>query len=363
MDFIVFLKRIDWVIVVVAIILVLLGLMSIYSLTQGKASYIQFKKQVVFLIVSLAVMGIIAYIDFRILNHTQIIFSFYATSVLLLFAVLFLGSDVRGVARWFRIGPVSFGPVELAKIISVFVLAKYFSMRHIEIARMRHILVSGFYIAIPSMLLLLQPDLGSILVFILVWIGVMLAAGIKIKHLFVLMLLGVILFSLGWVFIFKDYQKERITTFINPEKDPLGSSYNITQSIIAVGSGGMFGKGFGMGSQSQLGFLPESTTDFIFAAVTEETGFVGGAFVFLLFGILLWRLFRITIEAQNNFGRLLVVGVALVFMSQIFINTGMTMGLFPVAGIPLPFVSYGGSALVASFLMLGVVQSVKVHGF
>lgn len=361
MGFIVFLKRIDWILVVVAMLLVLIGLMSIYSLTQGESSYVQFKKQVIFLAVSLAIMGIIAYIDFRIFNHTQIIFSFYAVSVLLLFAVLFLGSDVRGVSRWFRIGPVSFGPVELAKIASVFVLAKYFSMRHIEIARMRHILVSGLYIAIPSMLLLLQPDLGSILVFIVVWVGVMLTAGIKIKHLFILMLLGIMVFSLGWAFVFKDYQKERIVTFIDPERDPLGSSYNITQSIIAVGSGGLWGKGFGMGSQSQLGFLPESTTDFIFAAITEEVGFAGGAFVFLLFGILLWRLFRISLEAQNNFGRLLIIGIAIVFISQIFINTGMTMGLFPVAGIPLPFLSYGGSALVVSFLMLGVAQSVKVH--
>ncbi len=361
MDLTLFLKRIDWVLLTAAFFLVVMGLMSIYSITESESSYTQFKKQLLFLFVSLTVVGFIAYFDFRILNHTQIIFFLYLGSIVLLAAVLFFGSDVRGVSRWFRFGPFSFEPVEIAKVAVVLILAKYFSMRHIEIARVRHVFISGLYVALPSFLLLLQPDLGSILIFIAIWVGVMLVAGINIRHLALLCLIGILTFSLGWTFMFKDYQKERISTFLNPERDPLGSSYNITQSMIAVGSGGLWGKGLGMGTQSQLGFLPEATTDFIFAAISEEMGLIGGIFIFFLYGLLFWRFFKISLDAQNNFGRFLLIGISTVFISQIFINIGMTMGIFPVAGIPLPLVSYGGSALLTAFLMLGLVESIKVH--
>ncbi len=356
-----FLRKIDWILVASALLLSGMGLVGIYSITHGSDTFILFNKQAFFLIISLLLVGVVSYLDFRVLNHSQIIFFLYAVTIGMLLLVLFVGSDIRGVSRWFRIGPVSFEPVEIAKITLILLLAKYFSMRHIEIARIKHVFVSGAYVAIPSFLLLLQPDLGSILILIVVWLGIMLIAGIKTSHLALLLLVGVLVVALGWAFVFKDYQKERIITFLNPERDPLGSSYNLTQSIIAVGSGGVLGKGIGMGTQVQSGFLPESTTDFIYAAITEEMGLAGGAFILFLFGVIFLRLFYISLDAGNNFGRFILAGISAMFIAQIFITIGMTMGMFPVAGIPLPFVSYGGSALLTSFLALGIIQSIKVH--
>ena len=356
-----FFRKIDGILLTASILSVAVGLFSIYSITQGGPLQVKLTKQFIFLLIGMIGMGAVAYLDFRVLNHTQIIFFLYAVSNVLLAAVFFWGTEIRGVSQWFRIGPLSFQPVEFAKITSILILAKYFSMRHIEIARFRHILVSGFYIALPVVLLLLQPDLGSISIFIILWAGTMIIAGIRIRHLAMLTGAGIVIAVLAWTLVLKDYQKDRIFTFLNPTRDPLGSSYNVSQSMIAIGSGGIWGKGLGMGTQSQAGFLPESTTDFIFASLTEEMGLVGGLFLFFLFGIFFWRLFRISTGAQNNFGRFIVVGVSLVFISEIFINIGMTMGLFPVTGIPLPFVSYGGSALITSFVMLGLCQSINIY--
>lgn len=356
-----FFKKIDGLLFIVSVVMAAVGLLALYSITQGKPSHAEFIKQLIFFAIGTMGMGAVAYLDFRVLNHTQIIFFLYVISSILLAAVFFFGTEIRGVSQWFRIGPVSYQPVEFAKITSILFLAKYFSMRHIEIARLRHIFVSGLYMLFPVALLLLQPDLGSIAIFIILWVGTMIIAGIRIKHLALLTGMGILIAVLAWTFILKDYQKDRILTFLNPVRDPLGSSYNISQSMIAIGSGGIWGKGLGMGTQSQEGFLPESTTDFIFAAIAEELGLVGALFLLFLFGIFFWRLFHISTEAQNNFGRFIVVGISLVFISEIFINIGMTMGLFPVTGIPLPLVSYGGSALITSFIMLGLVQSIATY--
>ncbi len=213
----------------------------------------------------------------------------------------------------------------------------------------------------PATLIIFQPDFGSALIIILIWIGMLVILGIKRSHLAFFLSSGIGLFVLSWLLFFKDYQKERILTFINPQLDPLGSGYHITQSIIAIGSGGFYGKGLGQGSQSQLLFLPEAQTDFIFAAIGEELGFIGIIFLIILFGILFQRLLVIFQEANDNFGKMLALGIIIMLISEITINIGMNMGLVPITGIPLPLVSYGGSSLIATLASIGILQSIKIR--
>ena len=234
-------------------------------------------------------------------------------------------------------------------------------MRHVEMYRFRHIVVSGLYVAVPATLVLFQPELGSLLVMVSIWLGIMLVAGIRARHLIVLTLLGVLLLSFAWIFALEDYQKGRVLTFFNPQRDPYGQGYNVTQSLIAVGSGGIFGQGVGQGVQAQFGFLPEKQTDFIFAALVEELGVLGAAFLIILFAVLIWRIGLVAKRAQNNFARLAAVGFAIMIFSQATINIGMNLGLFPVTGIPLPLVSYGGSSIIMLFITLGFLQSIQMR--
>jgi rod shape determining protein RodA len=268
---------------------------------------------------------------------------------------------MRGAESWYRLGPITFEPVELAKIILIILLAKYFSMRHIEIYRIRHIVVSGLYMFLPSALVFIQPDIGSVMILLATWFGVMIISGIKIKHIFVLLILGVVFIAVSWSFALQDYQKERLLSFINSEVDPRGSGYNVAQSVIAIGSGGFLGKGLGEGTQTQLGFLPEAQTDFIYAAIVEEMGLLGGILLLACFVFLLRRIMAISRSAQNNFARLVAAGFSVMIVSQIFVNIGMNLGILPITGLPLPFVSYGGSSMISLFTMLGVLQSIKVN--
>lgn len=225
--------------------------------------------------------------------------------------------------------------------------------------RITHILLSGFYIALPSFLIFLQPNLGSALVLGLLWIGILLISGIKLRHFFVLVLCGVILFALGWNYFLKDYQKDRILSFLNPEADPLGMSWSQNQAKIAIGSGGLFGQGFGKGSQTQYSFLPEPQTDFIFAVIAEEWGLLGVIVVFSLFLIIIWRIIRIGSLSPSNFPRFFSIGFLIIIISQAFIHIGMNLGILPIIGVPLPFVSYGGSSLVSVLAGLGILQNIK----
>ncbi len=215
---------------------------------------------------------------------------------------------------------------------------------------------------IPIGITLVQPDLGSAIIMFFVWIGMLIAIGLNRPQLFVLAVLLLIVGSVGWVFVLKPYQKNRIITFLDPAHDPLGSSYNLNQAKIAIGSGGWWGKGLGHGSQSQLNFLPEKHTDFIFAVLAEEWGFFGVAFICALFLFILWRVINICLTASNNFFRLIAAGYALLILIQVFINVGMNLGIMPITGISLPFLSYGGSGLLFNFLALGLLQNIIVQG-
>jgi len=240
----------------------------------------------------------------------------------------------------------------------IIILAKYFSTRHIEMYRIRHILLSGFYVFLPAALTFLQPDLGSVLILVALWLGVLIVSGIGIRHFLILFFCGILILILAWGFLLKDYQKARIMSFVEPT-DPLGVSWSQNQAKIAIGSGGILGQGFTMGSQTQYGFLPEPQTDFIFAAIAEEFGLIGVSVLFMLFLILIWRIFKIMLLSRSNFSRLFTVGLAIVFISQIFIHIGMNLGIFPIVGISLPLVSYGGSGLITLLAGLGILQSIR----
>ncbi len=357
------LKKFDWLLMGSVMALCAISLLELWSIDVGALASGQgssfFIKQGIFLLAGLVVLFFLAFLDAQIYrNYSLFLLVLYFFSLILLAVVLLLNHKIRGMAGWFRFGDLNFAPVELAKFTIILILAKYFSRRHVEVYRIRHIIISGLYAGLPILFVLLQPDLGSALVLVAIWLGMILLSGMKQRHLAVVLLAGVIISFLAWSFAFKSYQKERILTFLNPAKDPLGYSYNLIQSKIAIGSGGFWGKGLGHGSQGQLNFLPEKHTDFIFSVFAEEWGFFGVSFLFILYSLFFWRLMKIIMAVGNNFFRLFVAGYAIMIFAQITINVGMCLGLMPITGITLSFMSYGGSNLLINLMILGVVQNI-----
>jgi len=351
-----FLKRIDFTIIFCILPIMIAGILTMSSLT-NKDNFlfdIFFLKQTLFILLSLSIFILISFLDYRFFRDSYVVLSFYGFSLLLLILLIPFGHTVHGTRAWFDFIIVSFEPTDLMKLSLIILLAKYFSKRHLEIANYKHILISFLYMFIPALLIMKQPDFGSAIVLLTIWLGLVFVSGISKKHLLVLGGLGLLIFILLWNFYFKEYQKVRVLTFINPNYDLQGGGYNIYQSLIAIGSGGLFGKGIGYGTQSRLNFLPEHETDFIFAAFLEEWGMFGGLLIFILFAILIFHLTRMAIKAESNFETLFILGVAIYLIAHLVINIGMNLGLFPVIGIPLPFMSYGGSHLVIEFLALGL---------
>lgn len=356
------LVKIDKILFATTITLILIGLIIIFSTSYSSTGIdlLNFKKQFIFSIVGVILMFGISFFDYRALrNYTGIIYIF---ACFILLIVLFSGSSIRGTSSWFSFGFFNIQPAEFVKIAVIIVMAKYFSKSYNLSNDLKKILVSGIYVSLPVILILFQPDLGSALVIMFIWFAMLFVIGVNKKYLVLIIFAGLLIFAGSWSYVLKDYQKNRIATFVNPQLDPLGAGYNVIQSVIATGSGEMWGKGLGNGSQSQLNFLPEKHTDFIFAVIAEELGFIGVLLVLTLFGIIFYRFFEIISELQNNFGKLLVLGVAFTLMFHIVINAGMNMGIMPVTGIPLPFISYGGSSLVVFLILMGLVQSVYIKG-
>lgn len=355
-------QRLDWFLVTIIIALSAISLISLYHLGLEN-DFFYFKKQLIYIIIGFALMFGFSFLDYQIFrNYSSLLLTLYGVLILALVGVIFLGSKIRGTAGWFNLGGFNFAPVELAKIVVILILAKYFSLRHVELYCRRHLVASGVYAGLPIFFVLLQPDLGSAIILAAIWFGMVIISGIRLRHLLVIILIGAIICGIMWIGFLRDYQKNRILTFLNPQEDPLGASYNVRQAIIGVGSGGMWGKGIGKGTQAQLGFLPESHTDFIFSAIAEQTGFIGVLFLFLLFALLIYRILKTGWSTKNNFSRLFAAGFSIMLLFQIVINIGMNMGIAPVVGIPLPFLSYGGSATIMNFLGLGILQSMKVRG-
>ncbi len=360
-SFIIHLRKLDWILIVTAVLLVGFGLLSIYSSSMGRGDFLNLKKQIIFFTISLFLMFLFSFFDWRGLRENPyLILILYFLCLLGLLGLFLFAPEIRGIRSWYRLGPLTLSPIEFAKIVLIILLAKYFSMRHIEMYRIRHILLSGAYILLPIILIFPQPDLGQVLILIALWVGVLLISGIKLRHFLILVLCFLLISILSWSFLLKDYQKERILSFLFPY-DPLGVSWSQNQAKIAVGAGGVFGQGIGEGSQTQYGFLPEPQTDFIFSAIAEEMGLIGVSVLLFLFSILIWRIMKIAIMSQTNFPRLFASGLTIVLVSQTFIHIGMNLGLLPIIGIPLPLISYGGSNLIAFFIGFGILQSIKSH--
>lgn len=353
--------RFDWLLLGAVFLLMGLGLLSLFSLAEA-SSFPFFKRQLIWVGLGVTALILVSFIDFRIFRtQSLIVFLLYIFAVALLLGVLLSGIAVRGVEAWFRLGSVFFQPVELAKLVLIVLFAKFFSKRHIEIYRIRHLLVSGAYLALPVILVLLQPDLGSALVLVAVWTAMVIFSGMKLRHFALLIILALLAGGVLWTQVLEPYQRSRITAFFDPYADPQGAGYQMIQSMIAVGSGKLWGKGLGYGSQSHLNFLPEAETDFIFAAFAEEWGFAGIVMMLILFFLVLWRILAIGMLASDNFSRLYTLGFAALVFSQAFIHIGMNLGILPITGITLPFVSYGGSSLVVLLIGVGILQSIKIN--
>lgn len=316
-----------------------------------------FLQQIIWFAAGFLVIFLFSFIDWRSLeNYRWLILGIYLFSIALLIITYFLAPSIRSTRSWLVIGPVQLQTSEFAKLSLIIILAVFFAKRHIGIAHASVLLKSFLYFAIPAVLILIQPDLGSVIIVFVIWAGFLLVSGIRWKHLLIGLLIFAILGVIGWNFFLKDYQKERIIAFVNPNYDPLGVNYSVIQSKIAVGSGGFFGKGYKQGSQVQLGFLPAAGTDFIFAAFMEEWGLFGGSLVIGAFIFLLLRIIKIGINCQNNFYKLICLGTSIMFLAQFVINMGSTLGLLPVIGVTFPFFSYGGSSILTNAMLIGIIQ-------
>ena len=351
-------SAIDTALVFPAMTIVILGLVSMAS---ADAHSVFFEKQIIWFSVSLAVFLVAQSFEYRFLRNTSVVLTLFLVTIGLLFATFVLGSVFKGARSWIDLGLFAVQPAELAKLTLIIILSKYFSRRHVEIAQIRHVVVSGLYAFILFALVALQPDFGSAMILAGVWFFMVLSSGIPWRNLFGLITAGVVAVACMWFFVFAQYQKDRIMTFLHPLRDTRGAGYNAQQSVIAVGSGELFGKGLGHGTQSELKFLPEYETDFIFATYAEEWGFVGVLMLLALFSFIIFRLLTIASRGETNFESLFAIGVASLFVAETIINIGMNVAVMPVTGVALPFMSYGGSHLLVEWTLLGMIVGMKRH--
>lgn len=350
--------HVDWYLFVPAFLISLSGLVTMNSFT-GDNQFLF--RQSIWLLFSVLIFFTATTVDWRFLRQSRVLVPIFIFILAVLSILLFVGKVSGGAQSWFQFGAFALQPSELAKLVLVLMLAKYFSRRHIEIKNLRHIIVSGIYTALIFVLVFLQPDFGGAMVIFGIWLGMVLVSGISKKHLAFVALLAIITSAILWMFVFAPYQKARIVSFIHPLADIQGAGYNAYQSTIAVGSGEVFGKGIGQGSQSKLRFLPEYETDFIFAAFTEEWGFIGALILLSLCLVLLIRIMNNAEIAPTNFETFFGLGVVVWFSVHIAVHAGMNMGVLPVTGITFPFMSYGGSHLLTEWLALGMLSSIRKH--
>ncbi len=359
--------NVDWALVAVLVPLFLAGLVTMKGLGApaaelGAGDYF-FNRQVIWLLIGAVLFFLAGSVDWRILRNGWVLFALYLFGVFVLVGLSFLAPAVRGARAWVSLGIFSLEPAEPMKLVLILILAKYFSRRHVEIRHVKHIIVSAVYAFLPAGLVFLQPDFGSALIFIAIWLGMILVSGVSKRHLFMIILLGLVLALSVWFYILAPYQKARVLTFIHPFSDPRGAGYNALQSMIAVGSGGLWGRGVGYGTQSRLEFLPEHQTDFIFAAFAEEWGLFGVSVLFIFYGILFWRILKASWGGQSNFEKLFALGLIFFILAHFTIHVGMNLGMLPVTGISLPFMSYGGSHNITLLAGLGILMGMRRYGY
>lgn len=352
-------QKFDWLLLLAAMMLTCVGLTTIYSVDLSRGGELNFfSTQAVSFGLALTALFIAAFIHYSFFESGAGTAYLFSLILLVLVLVPGVGTIVNGTRGWFRVAGFSFQPAELAKAALIIFLAWRIERQGRRFEKSQFVLATGALAAFLIGLIMLQPDLGSGSVLAGIWVGLLVLTKTPKKYLVILTLIGVTGMAVGWFGFFQQYQKDRILTFINPDHDPLGAGYNVRQSMIAVGSGSMFGRGLGFGSQSQLHFLPEAQTDFIVSVIGEELGFVGLAGMLVLYGILLWRLVVIAQAARSDFAAYTVLGIALLFFIQLIVNTGAAFGILPVTGVTLPFVSYGGSSLIINYGLVGLAQSI-----
>lgn len=351
-------KYLDLTLAVTCFLLLLIGIALIYSTTLSGSKSL-FYRQIIYAVAAIGLFFFFAYFDFR--NLTKVSRYLYVGFVILLLLLLQVGLAIKGSTRWFDFGIFNFQPAEFMKIIMILVLARFFALRRGEINTWKNILLSFVYALIPILLIAQQPDLGSAIIIFGIWLGMLFLSTVN-KKVFIYLFLGFAVFAgIAWNFLLHDYQRNRIETFLSPNTDPRGQGYNVRQAIIAVGSGELIGRGLGKGLQSQLRFLPERNTDFIFAASAEELGFLGSTVILILYFILFYRLLMIYKMSRDDLSRFIIVGIFFMIFGQTFINIGMNIGILPVTGIPLPLLSYGGSSLLTVAIALGIAEAVSVR--
>jgi len=394
-----YLKSIDFILLLAVIGLIILGLLALYSsshpsLDEGLGNN-YFLKQVIWIFIGFGFIFVIYFLPNRWLYASA--YYFYGFSLFLLLLVIFIGKMGQGAERWLQLGPLSFQPSEFAKLATILAVAKFLSRDEANLNHFRDFLIASFFVFVPFILIIRQPDLGTSMVFVAIALPMFFWAGLKLSNLFLIAMPILIMLASFHFFTFlvlmvilvvylvlshrsklilisnfllnivmglltpvlwnhlKPYQRNRIKIFLNPESDPRGAGYQIIQSKVAIGSGGGMGKGFMQGSQTQLRFLPEQHTDFIYAVVGEELGFLGALTGLTLFFVLLIRGVQIASMVKNRFNSIVAIGIVTVIAFHMIINIGMTIGLFPVTGLPLPFISYGGSAMVTNMVMIGIL--------
>lgn len=355
-----YLKHFDWLMFAAVFLLVVFGLVEIYSvaLSQGGIDLLNFQKQIWFAVGGFLALFLFSFLDSSFLRSLHVYL--YGLALAVLAAVLIFGTTIRGTKGWFYLFGFNLQPVEFVKIIMILILAAFLARLALGINNFKYFSLSALLAALPMVLVMWQPDFGSAIIIGAIWLLMVLAVGFPRKYYLLVALAGAVLIVVFWFFVFQEYQKNRVLDFLNPGANVQASGYNISQAIIAVGSGGLTGKGVGFGSQSQLKFLPEAQTDFIFAVIAEELGFLGVVLVLSFYFLFFFRSYRLIRTIKDDFGIYVLIGLSGLIFIQMFINIGMNLGIMPVVGLPLPFVSYGGSSLISLLIGVGIMQNIII---
>lgn len=356
-------RNFDVTLVLLVLVICAIGMVTLYSATHGMSEvadpYHYVKRQAIFLGLGIACMLAICFSDY--INLTNWVRYLYVANLALLILVLILGTETKGSMRWISIGFFDLQPSEIAKVIVIITLAKLLADREGRFERFSNVMPAILATALPMLLVFFQPDLGTSLVFIAVLMGMLYLAGVRARYLLYMVAAGAVVAPLLWFSFLQEYQKMRLMVFVDPAMDPIHYGYQIIQSMISIGSGGLLGKGFCESSQSRLQFLPEFHTDFIFSLFGEEFGFIGAIVLILLYFLLIYRILWIGTHSKDRFGSLICWGVAIMFFFQVLVNVGMTISIMPVTGLPLPFMSYGNNALLVNIIAIGLVLNVGMR--
>ncbi len=343
-----------------ALFLPVFVLVAVSLVTLSALSMHLFFLQTAWVLVGACIVAFFFFVDARsIFNARWLVWGLYGFSVLLLLVAYFAAPLIRNTRSWIVLGPFTLQPVELVKIALILLYANYFSRRHLAIARWKYVVMSFFFFIIPAAISVKLPDLGSAVIFFGIWFGFLLFLGLPLKRTLIALLVLGLAAGFIWTYVLRDYHRARIVGFLYPQQNSLGVNYSTAQAKIAIGSGGFFGKGYGQGLETQLGFLSEPSQDFIFAAIVEEWGFLGGMVVVIAFLFLIFQILKTGSLADENFEKCICLGAAMMFGVQFLLNTGSATGLAPVVGVTFPFLSYGGSSMVANLFILGIVGSIR----